>query len=130
MQPSFFAITAAVLLLASSIGSCAATVAAPTVDPTGWRAYRNDQYFIELRYPPDYAVVKPRDQLLRPQHLFRVWFKEASLVNSPPRIGSRLNLPSMSMTMHHSKRWTPGSLAAEWPGISRVRHTSLSTSEG
>ncbi|MGH6935576.1 MAG: hypothetical protein ACRED2_05215 [Methylocella sp.] len=84
MQPSFFAITAAILLLASSGGTCAATVATSTVDLTGWRAYRNDQYSFELRYPPDYAVVKPRDQLqLRPPPLFRVWFKEASLVNSP-----------------------------------------------
>jgi hypothetical protein len=83
MQPSFFAITAAMLLLASNAGTCAATVAASTVDLTGWRAYRNDQYSVELHYPPDYAVVKPRDQLLRPPPLLRVWFKEASLVNSP-----------------------------------------------
>jgi hypothetical protein len=82
MQPIFFAITAAILLLASSGGTCAATVAT-SVDLTGWRAYRNDQYSVELRYPPDYVVIKPSDQLqlqLRP--LFRVWFKEASLVNS------------------------------------------------
>jgi hypothetical protein len=84
MQPSFFAITAAMLVLASKFGTCAATVATSTVDLTGWQAYRNDQYSLELRYPPDYAVVKPRDQLqLRPAPLLRVWFKEASLVNSP-----------------------------------------------
>lgn len=83
MQPSFFAITAAVLLLASNAGTCAATVAT-SVDLTGWRAYRNNQYSFELHYPPDYAVVKPRDQLqLQPPPLFRVWFKEASLANSP-----------------------------------------------
>ena len=82
MQPSFFAITAAILLLASNAGTCAATGANSTVDLTGWRAYRNDQYSVELRYPPDYAVVKPRNQL-QPAPLFRVWFKEASLVNSP-----------------------------------------------
>ena len=82
MQPSFFAITAAILLLASNAGTCAATGAASTVDLTGWRAYRNDQYSVELRYPPDYAAVTPRDQL-QPAPLFRVWFKEASLVNSP-----------------------------------------------
>lgn len=83
MQPSLFAITAAMLVLASNVGTCAATVATSTVDLTGWRAYRNDQYSVELHYPPDYAVVKPRDQLLRPLPLLRVWFKEASLVNSP-----------------------------------------------
>jgi hypothetical protein len=80
MQPSFFAITAATLLLAS--GTCAATVATPTVDLTTWRVYRNVQYSVELHYPPDYAAVKPRDQL-QPPPLLRVWFKEASLVNSP-----------------------------------------------
>lgn len=83
MQPGFFAIIAAKLLLASNVGTCAATVATSTVDLSGWRAYRNDQYSVELRYPPDYAVVKPRDQLLQPAPLFRAWFKEASLVNSP-----------------------------------------------
>lgn len=81
MRPGFFAITAAIFLLASKV-ACAATVAASTVDLTGWQAYRNDQYSVELRYPPDYAAVKPRNQL-RPAPLFRVWFKEASLVNSP-----------------------------------------------
>jgi hypothetical protein len=49
MQPSFFAITAAVLLLASNAGTWAATVATSTVDLTGWRAYRNNQYSFELR---------------------------------------------------------------------------------
>ncbi|MGB6176839.1 MAG: hypothetical protein WBF43_11020 [Methylocella sp.] len=84
MQPSFFAITAAMLLLASNAGTCAATVATSTVGPSGWQAYRNDQYSVELRYPPDYAVVTPRDQpQLRPAPLLRVWFKEGSLVNSP-----------------------------------------------
>ena len=84
MQPSLFAITAAMLVLASNVGTCAATVATSTVDLTGWRAYRNDRYSVELRYPPDYALVKPRDQLqLQPLPLLRVWFKEASLANSP-----------------------------------------------
>jgi hypothetical protein len=70
MQPSFFAITAAMLLLASNAGTCAATVAAPTVDPTGWRVYRNDiNTPSNCIYPPDYAAVKPRDQLLRPPPL-------------------------------------------------------------
>jgi hypothetical protein len=82
MQPRFFWITAGMLLLASNAGTCAATVASSTVDLTSWRAYRNDQYSVELRYPPDYAVVKPRDQL-QPPPLLRVWFKEASLANSP-----------------------------------------------
>src|ERR1700737_1199715 len=80
MQPRFFAITAAILLLASNAGTCAATVAISTVDLASWQAYRNDQYSVELRYPPDYALVKPRDQLqLQPLPLLRVWFKEASL---------------------------------------------------
>jgi hypothetical protein len=82
MRPSFFAIPAAVLLLASSIGSHAAIVAASTVDVTGWRVYRNEQYSLELRYPPDYAIVQPHNQL-QPSPLFRVWFKEANLVTSP-----------------------------------------------
>jgi hypothetical protein len=82
MQPSFFAITAAMLFLASNAGTCAATVATSTIDPTGWQAYRNDQYAVELRYPLDYAAVKPRNRL-QPAPLFRVWFKEAGLVNSP-----------------------------------------------
>jgi hypothetical protein len=82
MQPGLLGITAAIVLLASNVGTCAATVATATMDLTGWRAYRNDQYSLELLYPPDYAVVMPRNQL-QPAPLFRVWFKEASLVNSP-----------------------------------------------
>jgi hypothetical protein len=46
------------------------------------QVYRNTQYSFELRYPPDYAVVLPRNEL-QPPPLFRVWFKPASLVNSP-----------------------------------------------
>jgi hypothetical protein len=82
MRPSFFTISAAVLLLASNLGSYSAIAAASTVDVTGWRLYRNQQYAFELRYPPDYAIVQPHNQL-QPSPLFRVWFQEASLVTSP-----------------------------------------------
>jgi len=53
-----------------------------TVDVTGWRVFRNEQYSFELRYPADYAIVQPHNQL-QPSPVFRVWFTEASLVNSP-----------------------------------------------
>jgi hypothetical protein len=75
MRPSFFAIPVALLLVASN-------VVASAVDVTGWRVFRNEQYSFELRYPPDYAIIQPRNQLL-PSPVFRVWFTAASLVNSP-----------------------------------------------
>jgi hypothetical protein len=81
MRPSFFAIPAAALILASNVGSHAAT-ATHAVDVAGWRVYRNERYSLELRYPSDYAVVLPHNHL-QPPPLFRVWFKPASLVNSP-----------------------------------------------
>ena len=55
---------------------------ASATDITAWQKYSNDRYSFELRYPPDYAAVYPRGQLT-PQPLFRVWFKETSMVKSP-----------------------------------------------
>ena len=70
------------LFLGFSIGLCASMPAASATDVSAWHKYSNDQYSFELRYPPDYAVVYPRGQL-EPPPLFRVWFKEASMVKSP-----------------------------------------------
>jgi hypothetical protein len=81
MQSSVCAIVAAVLLLATDAGP-RATAAASPADLISWRVYRNEQYAFELRYPPDYTVLQPRN-LLEPPPVLRVWFKEAGLVNSP-----------------------------------------------
>jgi hypothetical protein len=70
------------LFLGFSIGSWASIPAASPTDITAWHKYSNDQYSFKLRYPPDYAVVYPRGQL-EPPPLFRIWFKEASMVKSP-----------------------------------------------
>jgi len=71
-----------VLFLGFNIGSCASIMAASATDVTAWQKYSNDRYSFELRYPPDYAVVYPGGQL-KPPPLFRVWFKEASMIKSP-----------------------------------------------
>jgi hypothetical protein len=65
-----------------SPGSTAPTPALPSADLAGWHVYRNDRYAFELRYPPDYVIVSPRLEI-QPAPLFRVWFQEASLANSP-----------------------------------------------
>ena len=71
-----------VLFLGFNIGSCASMPTASATDVTAWQKYSNHRYSFELRYPPDYAMVYPRGQL-EPRPLFRVWFKEASMVKSP-----------------------------------------------
>jgi hypothetical protein len=82
LYQSLVMLSTAMFCLACSLGTRAAVSAAPVAETAGWLVYRNDRYFIELRYPPDYAIVQPRDQL-RPPPLLRVWFKKASMVNSP-----------------------------------------------
>ena len=70
------------LLVASGVGWAAAAPAASADDISGWQVYRSEQYFFELRFPPDFVAIAPSNQL-RPQPIFRVWFKQASMANSP-----------------------------------------------
>jgi hypothetical protein len=79
---SLVMLSTAMLFLACNLGTSVAVAAAPGAETAGWRVYRNNDYFIELLYPPDYAIVQARDQL-QPPPLLRVWFKKASMVNSP-----------------------------------------------
>jgi hypothetical protein len=78
MRYSLFANLVALLILVANVGSYAATDT-HKVDVGDWRIYRNEQYSLELRYP---SGLLPHNGL-QPPPLFRVWFKPASLVNSP-----------------------------------------------
>ncbi|HEX6441937.1 MAG TPA: hypothetical protein VF007_07095, partial [Stellaceae bacterium] len=64
MRYSLFANLVALLILVADVGSYAATDT-HKVDVGDWRTYRNEQYSLELRYPPDYAVVRPHNRLQR-----------------------------------------------------------------